>query len=142
MNPDWTFRWKDAPHAFDPDLLETLETSFLVEFLESALPAHGQNVEVLSELGELYTRTGRHEDGLAVDLRLVKLIPDNPTAHYNLACSLALTGQTQKALRSLDAALRCGFTDFRLMLEDDDLDSLRNEPEFQAMVDLGRKAIS
>jgi hypothetical protein len=40
---------------------------------------------------------GRIADGLKMDRRLVKLQPANPTAHYNLACSLAL--QVAKPLK-------------------------------------------
>ena len=42
-------------------------------------------------LGGLYTKQGRIADGLKMDRKLVRLRPDNATAHYNLACSLALS---------------------------------------------------
>ena len=41
-----------------------------------------------------------------MDRRLVRLLPSNPTAHYNLACSLALVKQKAAALRSLQEAVK------------------------------------
>ena len=62
---------------------------FLARFLEVETGRHPDNVDALAELGHVYTRLGRLEAGLEVDRRLVRLIPHNPTAHYNMACSLA-----------------------------------------------------
>jgi predicted Zn-dependent protease len=140
VNPDWRWRWKDVEARFDADALEKLENDFLVEFLEAALKSDADNVEVLVELGELYTQLDRVQDGLEIDQKLVKLLPENPTIRYNLACSLALTGQTQKALRELEAAMRRGFNDFRLLKQDEDLASLRGEPGFRALLDIEKKA--
>ena len=63
---------------------------FDVRFFESVLRHNRSDAEVIEILGSLYTRLGRIADGLKMDRRLVKLQPDNATAHYNLACSLAL----------------------------------------------------
>ena len=142
VDPDWTYRWKDIEPGFDPARLLELETAFLLEFLETALESDPDNLEVLLELGELYTLEGRYVEGLTIDRKLVKMLPDNPTVHYNLACSLALTGQKEKALRALEAALRRGFSEFRTLREDDDLASLRDEPEFKNLLDLAKKALS
>jgi tetratricopeptide (TPR) repeat protein len=141
LDPDWTFRWKEAPINIDPAKLEALASSFLIGFLEDALRSYPDNPEVLMELGELYTLGGRIEEGLRIDQKLVKILPDHPTVHYNLACSLALMGQGEKAIKALRTALRKGFSDFKLMMEDADLNSLREDPEFQELLDLAKKAL-
>jgi hypothetical protein len=68
-----------------------------------------------------------------MDRRMVRLEPDNATAHYNLACSLALTRRRADALRELRRALDLGYDDFRWMQQDPDLASLRDDPEFRAL---------
>ena len=82
--------------------------------------------------GEL--KVGRIADGLRMDRRLVRLQPDNATAHYNLACSLALSKRNTDALRSLRQAVRLGYQDFDWMTHDPDLQGLRRIPGFGALV--------
>jgi tetratricopeptide (TPR) repeat protein len=114
--------------------IERLGLEFLTEFLEIALRHHPENMEALAELGHVYTRQGRLREGLELDRRLVRLAPDNPTVHYNLACSLALCGEPQDALDALETAVRLGYSDGRFLSEDEDLRSLRAEPRFRALV--------
>ena len=76
-------------------------------------------------LGGLYTRQGRIADGLKMDRKLVKLQPDNATAHYNLACSLALSKRKNDALRELRQAVKLGYRDFDWMQQDPDLEALK-----------------
>src|SRR6185295_11160110 len=56
------------------------------------------------------------------------------TAYYNAACSLALDGWREPALDALEQALDAGFDDPGLMARDDDLDILRSEPRFKALL--------
>jgi hypothetical protein len=70
-----------------------------------------------------------------MDRRLVKLQPRNATAHYNLACSLALSKRKSDALRSLRAAIELGYADLDWMQQDPDLDPLKEHPAFVALLD-------
>jgi hypothetical protein len=65
----------------------------------------------------------------------VRLQPSNPTAHYNLACSLALSKRNSDALRSLRQAIGLGYRDFEWMSHDPDLQGLKKIAAFGAMVD-------
>jgi hypothetical protein len=56
-------------------------------------------------------------------------------AHYNLACISALSGKPDEALAHLRAAYAVGFLDVAWMLEDGDLRSLRERPEFRVLAD-------
>jgi Flp pilus assembly protein TadD len=114
--------------------LDGLGLSFMAEILEAAIERRPENLAALAELGHVYTRQGRVEKGLAVDRELVRLSPDNPTAHYNLACSLALTGSTDPAIESLRRAIELGYDDPEFLTQDKDLDALRDDPRFQALV--------
>lgn len=110
------------------------DTAFEIEFFEAVLRRDPGYVEVIEILGGLYTKNGRVRDGLRMDRRLVRLRPDNPTAHYNLACSLALTRRAAAALRSLERAVALGYRDFTWMREDPDLEILQAHPKFRALL--------
>ena len=70
-----------------------------------------------------------------MDRRLVRLLPANATAHYNLACSLALSKRRTEALRSLQRAVELGYRDFDWMAQDPDLADLKEHPEFTALLE-------
>ena len=90
--------------------------------------------DVVELLGGLYTKQGRIADGLKMDRKLVRLRPDNATAHYNLACSLALSRRRAEALRSLEHAIALGYDDYDWMQQDPDLEGLKDHPAFQKLL--------
>ncbi|MDX2187656.1 MAG: hypothetical protein SFV32_12035 [Opitutaceae bacterium] len=106
------------------------DRTFEISFYESILKRDPNYTAVVEVLGGLYTEAGRIADGLKMDRKLVRLMPSNATAHYNLACSLALSKRKADALRSLEQAVALGYKDADWMLEDPDLDALRNHPQF------------
>ena len=89
---------------------------------------------MLAELGELYTRAGEYEKGLALDRRLIELAPESPIVHYNLACSLALLDQPDGAFEALEKAVQLGYRDLAHLRRDPDLASLRTDPRFVELV--------
>ena len=115
--------------------LDHIGSEFLADFLGVALRHRPEDVDVLGELGLVYTRLGRYSDGLEVDRRLVQLAPQNPTAHYNLACSLALCGESGAALDALEAAVSFGYDDGPHLAADEDLASLRAEVRFVSLLE-------
>jgi len=111
------------------------DPAFEMAFFESVLRRAPQYTEVIEILGGLYTKHGRIADGLRMDRRLVRLLPGNATAHYNLACSLALSNRKTDALRSLQRAVELGYRDFDWMAQDPDLEDLKEHPEFTALLE-------
>ncbi|MBS0664588.1 MAG: hypothetical protein JSR48_15075 [Verrucomicrobia bacterium] len=110
------------------------DPEFEMRFFESVLRRDPSYTAVVEILGGLYTKHGRIADGLRMDRRLVRLLPTNATAHYNLACSLALSKRKRDALRSLHQAVKLGYTDLDWMQQDPDLDGLKDDPAFAALV--------
>ncbi len=110
------------------------DPEFEMRFFESVLRRDPGYTAVVEILGGLYTRHGRIADGLRMDRKLVRLLPQNATAHYNLACSLALSKRKRDALRSLHQAVKLGYTDLDWMQQDPDLDVLKEDPAFLALV--------
>ena len=108
--------------------------SFEIGFYESMLRREPNYTDVIELLGGLYTRVGRIADGLKMDRKLVRLMPDNATAHYNLACSLALSDRKTDALQSLAHAISIGYNDIAWMTKDPDLACFKHEPVFLNML--------
>lgn len=111
------------------------DPEFEMRFFESVLKRDAAYTEVVELLGSLYTKHGRIADGLKMDRRLVRLLPKNATAHYNLACSLALLKRKAAAIRSLRQAVQLGYTDFDWMQQDPDLDGLKKDPAFGSLLE-------
>ena len=114
--------------------LSRLGLEFLADFLARATERRPANAEALAELGNVLTELGRLEDGLAVDERLVRLLPDDPTVHYNLACSLALLGKSDRALDALERSFSLGYREVEHMQADEHLASLRTHPRYLALI--------
>ena len=114
--------------------------SFDISFYESILRRDPSYVEVVEILGGLYTKAGRIADGLKMDRKLVRLQPDNATAHYNLACSLALSKRPAESLATLAQAIALGYDDAEWMASDPDLAALHPRPDFQTLLELVRQA--
>lgn len=110
------------------------DPQFEIEFYEAVHRRCPAYTEVVGLLGGLYTKVGRIADGLKMDRKLVRLEPDNATAHYNLACSLALCKKRPAALQSLRKAVSLGYDDVDWMLQDPDLEILKADPEFQTLL--------
>ena len=111
------------------------DPTFEINFYESILRRDPNYTDVVEILGGLYTKVGRIDDGLKMDRKLVRLLPENATAHYNLACSLALSKRRSDALRSLKRAVDLGYDDADWMTQDPDLDDLKNLPEFLKLLE-------
>ncbi|MCU0791611.1 MAG: hypothetical protein MUE42_01885 [Opitutaceae bacterium] len=112
--------------------------SFDIAFYESILRRDPSYAEVAEILGGLYTKAGRIADGLKMDRKLVRLQPDNATAHYNLACSLALSKRPSEAIATLARAVSLGYDDAEWMASDPDLATLQARPDFQTLLEIVR----
>ncbi len=113
---------------------KTSDHEFEMKFFESVLRRSPDYTEVIEILGGLYTKHGRIADGLKMDRKLVRYLPENATAHYNLACSLALSKRRRDALKSLQRAIELGYRDLDWLMKDPDLDLLKEDPEFASIV--------
>jgi tetratricopeptide (TPR) repeat protein len=110
------------------------QLDFEIEFFGRILERQADYVDVLRVQGNNLTLKGRYADGLQIDKRLIQLRPNDPLAHYNLACSYALLKRTDQAIRTLRRAIELGYHDFRYMREDHDLDAVRHDPRFRQLL--------
>jgi tetratricopeptide (TPR) repeat protein len=110
------------------------QIDFEIEFFERILSRDPNYVEVLMNLGDLFTKKGCHRRALQVDLRLARLCSKNPEVFFNLGCSHALLNQAADALGALRHAVSLGFSDLDHLLTDPDLASVRTHPGFQRLI--------
>lgn len=116
--------------------MATEDYTFEIGFYEGILRRLPRDVEVIEILGGLYSKTGRVDEGLRMDRRLVRLMPDSATAHYNLGCSLALKRRKAEAIRALRRAIELGYQDLEWMRDDPDLKPLQSHPAFAELLEL------
>ncbi|WP_143393861.1 TPR end-of-group domain-containing protein [Fimbriiglobus ruber] len=115
-------------------LAERPQVDFELDFYEALLLRIADFADVLRAQASNLTAKGLLKEGLKVDQKLVQLRPEDPTAHYNLACRYALLKQPDLALNTLRRAVELGYRDFRFMIQDQDLDSVRKDPRFRAIL--------
>ncbi len=68
----------------------------------------------------------------------IALLPDDPTWHFNLACSLAYYKNQTPALDELEKAIDLGFRNADEIAADRDLARLKTNPRFKELVDYAR----
>src|SRR5690606_16305041 len=64
-----------------------------------------------------------------------QLQPGNFVVHYNLACVHARAGDAPQAIHHLRRAIELGFIDRLQLTTDPDLASIREEPDYRAIID-------
>jgi Flp pilus assembly protein TadD len=110
------------------------QLDFELAFFASILERYPDYVDVLRAQNNNLTLKCRYADGLQVARRLVQIRPNDPLAHYNLACGYALLKRLDMALKTLRRAVELGYRDFRFMREDRDLDCIRHDPRFRQLL--------
>jgi predicted Zn-dependent protease len=110
------------------------QLDFDIAFYDRILKRQPDYVDVLRCQGELLSRRGLHERALVIDRRLAELLPHDFVIRYNLACSLAVGGFRREAIVALRAALENGYDDFEYLETDSDLDTLRDDPAYRALM--------
>lgn len=106
-----------------------------VEAFESVVDAQPQNAEAWFRLGYVLHMSGQFEESRLASSECASLASRwRALALYNNACSLARMNRLDDALRALGDALRAGFDDHALIMNDRDLVVLRSHPKFPEQV--------
>lgn len=119
-------------NGFNPMKKKESKDNLAVEisFLEGLFKRMPDDLEILKLLGDDYTKSGRWEKGLEIDLELARLQPKDLLIQYNLACSLSLMGRLKESAEALARAILLGYREWEWMQQDPDLENLRNSKEF------------
>jgi tetratricopeptide (TPR) repeat protein len=133
QRPDDPFSEGPAPEISIRPLREQSQLDFELDFFGRVLARDPLNADVLKVHAENLSTKGIYHRALQADLQLVRLKADKPIPWYNLACSYALLGMTDKALNALERSVRLGYSHFSRMKRDPDLKSLRDDPRFERL---------
>jgi adenylate cyclase len=77
---------------------------------------------------------GEYEKGLEWARRALALEPDDPMVLYNVACIYSLAGRGPEALDCLEKAVDSGLTQRGWFEHDSNLDFVRDDPRFRALL--------
>ena len=114
--------------------LRTVGLDFDIALYEVVRRRDPDHETALEALGHAYTQRGLFAAGLEVDRRLAELRPHDAIAQYNLACSYVLVGDTDLGIATLERSIELGYGDLAHLENDSDLDAIRGDRRFQALV--------
>jgi serine/threonine protein kinase len=101
--------------------------------LENQLMKAPEDARARSLLASIYAEVGREDDARREMKFAVTLRPNDPTLHYNCACTYAMIGASEEAIESLRRAWDSGYRDIEWVRSDPDLVSLHGDPEFDRL---------
>lgn len=141
--------WSYADMLDDPDarvtaigrLKERIAT--LRKDFEAREPSDRRRVvrRALTHLFEVFYEWGtiKHANNYPLAIRYleiaVEINPGDSRASYRLACMYSMKGEKKKALATLTAAVEKGFADLTSLESSKELETIRNEAEFQRIVE-------
>jgi len=109
----------------------------LKALLDAGVKTEGLNpytVAVRIHLGNSYLERGELDKARDQFQRGLLLEPKNSILHYNLACTYSRMKKIEEALNALERSVECGYRDVDWMEKDTDLDNLRDQARYKALV--------
>lgn len=118
----------------------------LLLLVAAPAPARGQDGDARARVAALEREilglfaAGKYEAAAEKCREEIALVPTSPAPRYNLACALARVGESEAALDALAKAVELGYDDADHMTEDPDLESIRGEERFAAILGKAKAA--
>src|SRR5258705_43511 len=84
-----------------------------IGFLEGVVQRDPKYVEALQVLGDNYTHRNKFTNKIQINEQLSKLLPNNPTILYNLACNYSLSKQIKHTTSTLTHTLNHKYKNFK-----------------------------
>lgn len=116
-----------------PDRAEAARRSGL-EVAERRLALQPDDVRALYMGANAMVALGDRERGLEWAQRALALDPDDAMLLYNLSCIYSMAGRREEALDFLERSVRAGMNRPAWLQNDSNLDSIRRDPRFQAVL--------
>lgn len=109
----------------------------LAALLEAGVKTDGLNpytVAVRVHLGNSHLERSEYDKALEQYKKALEIEPKNSIALYNVACTYSRMKKIEEALDFLERCVEAGYRDVGWMEKDPDLDNLRDEPRYKALV--------
>ena len=81
-----------------------------------------------------YQSLGEQEQALATIAKCIEEAPDNAELYYSISGVYGRMGKTEQALDNLRIAFEKGYNSFSTIEQDDDLATLRDNPQYKALI--------
>ena len=77
---------------------------------------------------------GKREEAIRESAQALELNPGDPVMLYNCTCLYARLGEIGQAIDTLRRAIEAGYVNFAWIKQDPDMNPLRENPQFQALI--------
>lgn len=105
-----------------------------LQLTERHIELHPDDPRALYLGATILVRKGDHKRGLEWARRALAIDPEETSILYNVACVYSLIGRTEEAIDCLAKVMEHGTFYKNWATKDSDLDSLRSDPRFQALL--------
>jgi serine/threonine protein kinase/Flp pilus assembly protein TadD len=106
-----------------------------VKAIEKWLDTNPDDARALNIGATIWSNLGETEKALDWAKRSLDIDPEDPQLLYNVACVYAIEGMRDEALQCLELAIDKGYGHREWIEHDSDLNSLRTDRRFQALLD-------
>jgi len=100
----------------------------------TAIKIDEENEMANLHLGMAIHYQGRLDEAYPIFLKLTDSDRYGEIGHYNLACIHAKKEETDKAIKRLNMAIKKGYRDIKNIQKDKDLDNIRDDRRFDAII--------
>ena len=103
--------------------------------IEKWLDVNPDDARALNIGATIWSNLGETEKALDWAKRSLSIDPEDPQLLYNVACVYAIEGMKEESLQCLEHAIDKGYGHREWVEHDSDLNSLRSDKRFQALLD-------
>ena len=105
-----------------------------IRVIERHLELHPDDARALYLGAAVFAHLGDRDRSVVFARRALEVDPEDPGVLYNVACNFAILGQADQAIDCLERAVKNGFAQRAWIENDADLNVLRSNPRFQALL--------
>jgi TolB-like protein/Flp pilus assembly protein TadD len=106
----------------------------LLELLPNHLLRNPDDARARIHYAVMLAEAGRTEEALHEGSQAQEGSPGDPVMLYNVTCLYARLGEPRRAIEALRQAIAAGYVNFPWIKQDPDMNSLRDDAEFQGLV--------